>query len=800
MANKTRRLAPSNEFERFEEAEIHQGIHQRFEKQAAKFPQRTAIRDPERSLTYEAVNRAANNIAHEILKRAGDRPGQVAFVLQNDAYAIISLLGILKAGKAYVPLDPLFPKERTAFMFEHSESGLILTDTGHRDLAQEISSGTAPMLLLEEMDLQRRVDDPHLQVEPGSMAYILYTSGSSGKPKGIAYAHRNTLHSRMCLINSLHICAEDRMTQLHSTSFSASFVDIYCSLFNGASVYPWDIKARGIGGLAKWLMQEEVTVIQWIPTPFRQLMETLEEGEQFRSVRLLIMASEPLTRREFDLYRRHFPDHCFLVNQMGTSESYNYYLFFADKDTVFEGSIIPAGYPVSEDREVLLLDDHRNEVKPGEIGEIAIRSEYMSSGYWRNPELTDRAFLPDPKGTRKKIYLTGDLGRQLADGCLVPLGRKDFQVKIRGYRIELPEVELAIKRLEHVRDVAVMARPDHKGEIKLVAYYQTEHDEDLSVTELRRNLSDKLPDHMIPHAFVRMREFPLTPSGKLDRNALPAPDDSRPMLENELVAARTGIENILTEIWKEVLERKEVGVTDDFFELGGDSLQAAILLHLIAVRCGVELGYSALVQTPRIADLAVLVERLQLESRSRLVGVFDESRQDDAGKEKMLRGLVHRMLQVVALYAPGYRTFRVWLHRLRGVHIGRNVAIGTAAIIETAHPELIWIGDNVAIGIRNVIIGHFSDSIDRNRKARGPTVRICNNVYIGPNVTILPNVTIGEGAVITAGSVVNKSVAPRTMVQGNPARPIAICDVPLVGNGRTYEDFLRHIRLIDGAD
>lgn len=221
------------------------------------------------------------------------------------------------------------------------------------------------------------------------------------------------------------------------------------------------------------------------------------------------------------------------------------------------------------------------------------------------------------------------------------------------------------------------------------------------------------------------------------------------------------------------------------------------MLHLIEARCGVDLGYSALVQAPRIANLAVLVERAQLESRSRLVGVVDESGRD-AGEEKMLRGLANRMLQIIALYAPGYRTFRVWLHRLRGVRIGRNVAIGTAAIIETAHPELIWIGDNVAIGIRDVIIGHFSDSINRNREVRGPTVRICNNVYIGPNVTILPNVTIGEGAVITAGSVVNKSVAPRTMVQGNPARPIAICDVPLTGEGRTYEDFLRHIRPMDG--
>jgi acetyltransferase-like isoleucine patch superfamily enzyme len=251
-------------------------------------------------------------------------------------------------------------------------------------------------------------------------------------------------------------------------------------------------------------------------------------------------------------------------------------------------------------------------------------------------------------------------------------------------------------------------------------------------------------------------------------------------------------------MWKEVLGCKELGVTDDFFELGGDSLQAAELLCLVDEHCGVDLGYSDLIKAPRIADMAALIEHAKLDSRIGPVGFVDESR-GEFEKERLLRGFVNRILQVLALYAPGLTSFRVWLHRLRGVRIGKNVAIGTSAIIETAHPELIWIGDNVAIGIRNVIIGHFSDSIDRNRKTYDPTVRVCNNVYIGPNVTILPNVTIGEGSVIAAGSVVNKSVAPRTMVQGNPARPVAICGVPLVGEGQTYEDFLRHLRLIDEA-
>jgi amino acid adenylation domain-containing protein len=793
--NSMQPLTPSNSFEQFVKSDIHQGIHQRFANQVKKYGKRVAIKDPDRTLTYDAVDNEANNIAHSIVRKTGGITGQVAFLLQNDSRAVTTLLGILKAGMAYVPLDPLFPKDRTTFMLDHSESRLIITNHVHQGLAEEISGGRIPMLLVDEVDLTAARDYTRCRTDPGSMAYILYTSGSTGKPKGIAFSHRNLLHTTMCLINKLHICEDDRLTQLHSTSFAASVVDIYCPLLNGASVYPWDVKARGIGRLANWLIEERVTSIQWIPTPFRQLMATLREKMQFPDVRLLILASEPLTRREYDLYRQHFPDSSLLVNQMGTSESYNYYLFFANKETAFEGSSVPAGFPVSEDREVVLLDENRNEVAPGEIGEIAIKSEYMSLGYWRNPELTKEKFLSDSSNCERLIYFTGDLGQRIEGGCLMHLGRKDFQLKIRGYRIELPEIEYAIKQLDRVQDVAAMARPDPDDELRLVAYYITDDGHDLSVTKLRRALSEKLPDYMIPHAFVRMAAFPMTPSGKVDKNSLPMPDGARPVLDNVLVPAKTVVEKTLVEIWREVLGREEVGVTDEFFELGGDSLKAAQVLYLAGVRCGVELGYSELIRAPRIADLATRIEYARLESQVGQVAAIDDAR-PHAWKEGILRGAANRMLQVLALYAPGLKSLRVWLHRFRGVRIGKNVAIGTAAIIETARPELVWIGDDVAIGIRNVIIGHFSDSIIRDRMAVGPTVRICNGVYLGPNVTILPNVVIGEGSVVTAGSVVNKSVAPGTMVQGNPAVAVAHCGVPLVGKGRTYEEFLRHLRVI----
>lgn len=798
MTNFGQRLAPANDFDPFDKAEIQQGIHQRFERVAARYGSRIAINDPERTVTYEALNTAANNIARALARQVGAASGQIAFVLESDARAIQAMLGILKAGRAYVPLDPLFPKDRLAYMCSGAEARAVITDQAHRDVARTIAGPNVPLLLLEEIDLTAPAANPGIKTDPLAMAYILFTSGSTGKPKGIAFAHRNLLHTTMCLVNRLHITPEDRLTQLHSTSFAAAVVDIYCSLLAGASVFPWEVKTRGTGGLAQWLTREAVTSVQWIPTPLRQMLETLDPGSYFGSVRLLIMASEPLTRREFDLYRRHFPDSCLLVNQMGTSESYNYYLFFANKETSFEGSVVPAGYPVSEDREVLLLDDQRQPVAPGGTGEIAIRSRYMSLGYWRNPEQTARVFLPDGDDPESRIYLTGDLGRWREDGCLLHLGRKDFQVKIRGYRIELPEVELAIKKLNHVRDVAVMARPDRMGELKLVAYYLTDGNEDLSVTELRRDLAELLPDYMIPNLFVRLGEFPMTPTGKLDKNALPEPGGERPTLSTELVAGRTETEKTLMGIWKEILGLKNIGVMDNFFELGGDSLQAALILHLVHTRCEVELDYGALLQRPDIAGLAVLVDQAREQSREQFVGAAGNTGR--RYRPKFFRGALNRILQILALYAPGLTSWRVRLHRWRGVHIGQHCAIGTAAIIETARPELVWIGDYVAIGIRNVILGHFSNSIDRDRTSNQPTVRIGNNVYIGPCVTILPNVTIGDGAVISAGSVVSKSVPPRMMVRGNPAVPVAMCDVPLIGRGVSYAEFLKHLRPINNPN
>jgi amino acid adenylation domain-containing protein len=807
-----------SDFVEFRKESILQGIHERFEEVVRRHPATVALKTRETAWTYAQTNGFANSIAAEILSLTGKKMAQVCLLLPNTPELVLALLASLKAHKTYVPLDSNFPEERLRVMMDDADPAVLLTDDEHMSLAKQLAGNVRRIINISHIKRSADAPNPKVPCDPLDPAYILYTSGSTGRPKGIVFLHRNLLHTTMCLTNELFFSPSDRVTWLHSPSFGSSVVDFYCSLTNGATLCPWDTKTQGFTGMADWLVREKVTTLQWIPSAFRQFMRTVPAGMVFQDMRIIILAGEPMTVREVELFRRNFPRGSHLVNQVGTGESYNYHLYRVDHDIPIENANVSGGYPVSADRQVLILDDEKCELPRGSIGEIAIRSDYMSGGYWRDEKLTQSKFVrlgADPT----PAYLTGDLGKLDEDGCLTHLGRKDFQVKIRGCRIEVAEVEHFLTSAPGVADSAVWLAKTRQGEDQLVGYVVLKEPGKFDPKPIERHLESQLPDFMVPRRYVVLQSLPTLPTGKVDRkglaayylkehpqdawdkldkNALPAADEAGSIPTNRPVAGRTPTEKLLVEIWQEVLGCKEVGITDDFFDLGGDSLHAAVVLHLIHLRCKVELGYSALLQAPRIVDIVSLIEQARAESLGKFVGGASEKRRPFS--ENIFRGALNRFCQVLALYAPGITTFRPWLHRLRGVRMGRNIHIGTAAIIETARPELICMGNDVAIGIRNVIIGHFSDSIDRNRTSGEPTVRIGNNVFMGCSVTILPNVTIGDGAVISAGSVVTKSVPPRTMVRGNPAVPVAICEVPLVGGNVTYEEFLRHLKPLANSE
>jgi acyl-coenzyme A synthetase/AMP-(fatty) acid ligase len=363
--------------------------------------------------------------------------------------------------------------------------------------------------------------------------------------------------------------------------------------------------------LSDWLLQEQVTIYCSVATVYRQFVNSLTKRKQFPQLRHIYIGGEPIYSSDIELFQRHFSRSCVFSASLGTTETGGAVRrYVIDSTTPFEGTVVPIGYPVT-DMEIVLLDDD-GQPQESEEGEIGVRSEFISPGYWRLSELTARAFLPDPEGGALRIYRTGDMGRMLPDGCLIHIGRKDAQVKIRGQRVEIGEVETALLNLPDVREAAVVVRDDSTGANRLVAYFVPTSSSGPNVSELRRRLSQTLPDSMMPSAFVKMDRLPRTPAEKVNRNSLPEPGRERPELETAFVGARTPIEEKLTEIWSSVLCIEPVGVYDRFLDLGGHSLIAGRIAARVIDAFQVTLPFRSLFEAPTIAEMAVRISQAQV--------------------------------------------------------------------------------------------------------------------------------------------------------------------------------------------
>jgi thioesterase domain-containing protein/acyl carrier protein len=375
-------------------------------------------------------------------------------------------------------------------------------------------------------------------------------------------------------------------------------------LLNGAGLFPFDIKKEGLAGIADWLIQEEITIYHSTPTVFRHFIGSWTGLERFPRLRMVQLGGEPLVKRDAELYREYFSPECRLVHRLAATETGTIRLYTIGKDTGFHGNLIPVGYRV-KDKEVLLLDDAGKEVEQGEAGEIAVKSRYLSPGYWGRPDLTTAKFLPDPQGGGERIYRTGDLGRMSEDGYLVHLGRKDFQIKIRGNRVDVAEVERTLHEHATVKEAVVVARKGETGEPRLVGYIVPSDGMRPTVSGLRRFLMDRLPAYMVPSTFSVMESFPRTDTGKVNRLELPDPPErARPELEVPFVAPETEAEKELAKIVSEILELDQVGIRDDFFDLGGDSISVMRLFAQIEMDFGKRFPPTMIFDASTVKDLA----------------------------------------------------------------------------------------------------------------------------------------------------------------------------------------------------
>jgi len=613
---------PTNAFKEFPKNAIEQSISTRFEQQVAQYPDNVAVQTTESSLTYRELNTWANNVAATL--PAGTGPGNIALVFEPGATTIVAIMAALKAGRTYVPADPQNPIDRLHVILEDSQATAIVTDTKNLPLSEKLSNGL-PIINVDEVD--RTVDVGRLaaKASPDSHAYILYTSGSTGQPKGVVQNHRNVLFHIRNYTNNLHICANDKLTLLSSYGFDAAVMDIFGALLNGATLCPFDIKAEGLAGFYQWLLDNEVTIYHSTPTVYRYFLDSLTAGEQFPGIRLVVLGGEEVYKRDVDLFKQYFAPDCIFVNGLGPTESTVTLQYFITNDTPLERATVPVGYPV-EGTEILLLGPAPDRTEVYGIGEIAIRSPHVALGYWRTPELTSAAFTEDGD---QRTYSAGDLGRLLPDGTIAFMGRRDQQLKIRGYRIEPGEVESALQGHPLIKKAAVIARDNGNGEKQLAAYLVPREPAQVSAEQIRSYLKDKLPAYMVPAQFAMLDSLPLTTTGKIDRQALSKIEPEHTGPAESSVAPRTPVEEVMASVWSDILRREKVGIQDNFFELGGHSLLATQVLSRVRDAFNVELPLRTIFENPTIANLSRAVEdaRVDQDHRIPLLGKFERNRE-----------------------------------------------------------------------------------------------------------------------------------------------------------------------------
>lgn len=601
-------------FSLFEKKDLEQSICARFEEQVRKYPNHIAVRTRDVALTYSTLNQKANRIARTIVQRSGTAQQQVAYVVNDAAKGFAAILGILKAGKIFVTLDSHHPQARKLQVLNDAEATLIISDNDNLEGARELSGGRQ-LLNIDAIPSNVPAENLALGIPPDALACIFFTSGSTGRPKGVLHTQRNLLMWGLSYAYSHRISPADRICVISVTS-AQSMANIFSALLNGASACPFRLREEGPGPLSSWLIEEGITIFHSSPSVFRSLVQALSGREKFPCLRVLRLGGEIVSATDFELCKKHFSPNCVFVSSFGATECGTFREFFANHDMAIGEGIMPSGYAV-EGMEVVLLDEEGQAVEAGCVGEIAVRSDYLAVSYWRQPDLTRAAFLPDPTGGSARIYRTGDLGRLSPDGCLYCLGRKDSQVKICGNRVELADVEMTLRSLEGVREAAVTERRNDRGEPFLVAYVAAATKPAPSTLSLRAALRSLLPEYMVPALFVMLDSLPMTSHGKVDRNALPALK-----LERTYVPPRNTVEAFICELWEQILGVRPVGIRDDFLELGGNSLRAARLMAHIELHFGRRIPRSTWLSAATVEELAKIIrEQRDPELASPLVRI-----------------------------------------------------------------------------------------------------------------------------------------------------------------------------------
>jgi amino acid adenylation domain-containing protein len=596
-------------------------IHQLFEGRVARTPDKIALVFEQLKLTYGELNRRANQLARYLQQQGVGSEVLVALCCERSLEMAIGVLGILKAGGAFVPLDPAYPQERLTFMLQDAQPSVLVTQ---EHLLTGLPKHEASVVCLDKhwsVIAGQSEENLSVTVTATNLAYVIYTSGSTGLPKGVRVAHTNLCHYAQAMQRALGITAEDVYLHTASIAFSSSVRQLIVPLTAGATVKVATSEQRKDPlALFEGIKQHDVTVIDIVPSYWRNCDRALAclQPESRKALldnklRLILSASEALLSDLPTNWMFEFQHQASLINMFGQTETCGIVAVYPiPARPENRPKVIPLGRPIAN-TQIYLLDEYLQPVPIGVPGELYIGGCGLGQGYLNRPDLTARSFIPNPFSNKPgaRLYKTGDLGCYLPDGTIMFLGRSDYQVKLRGFRIELGEIEAVLNQHPSVREVVVLAREDEPGNKRLVAYIVLNPQSKIQnpkSNDLTRFLRERLPDYMVPSIFVMLEVLPLTPNGKVNRQALPAPDRARSNVEGTFVVPRTPVEEVIAGIWAETLGIERVGIHDNFFELGGHSLLATQVVSQVREAFQVEMPLRSLFETPTVAGLSDHIE------------------------------------------------------------------------------------------------------------------------------------------------------------------------------------------------
>jgi amino acid adenylation domain-containing protein len=574
-------------------------LHEWIERTAAAHPDRIAVCSEARQITFQDLNERANRLARYLQARGVGCEKLVGICMERSIHMLVAMLGVLKAGAAYVPLDPFYPRERIAHMIADSGLAVLLMD---QSVALEPSEKCICTIKVDkdwpEIALQECTNLPPVS-SPDHLAYVIYTSGSTGKPKGVMIEHRAVVNFLRSMQIERCLTQEDRVLAITTLSFDIAVLELWLPLCVGAqTVIASRETAHDPIALAELIRNAGITVMQATPATWRMLLETGWPGDK----RLKALCGAEAWDRS--LADKLLPCCAELWNMYGPTET----TVWSAVCRIEANSDVVIGPPIAN-TSFYVLDEERRPVQKHEPGELYIAGEGVARGYWQRPDITAEKFIEAssfglPGG---RLYRTGDLVRRRSDGRLHFLGRIDHQVKIRGFRIELGEIEAALSQINGVRESVVVAREDQSGAKRLVAYIAGSRS--FTAQELRSRLEESFPDYMVPNFFVTLESLPRTPNGKVDRDRLPAPSSKNPVRELPFAPPRTAAEKKLTAICLKIIPVRSIGLQDDLFDLGADSLQIAQICSQIVKEFGVRITPSTVLECPTVEQLAAAVMR-----------------------------------------------------------------------------------------------------------------------------------------------------------------------------------------------